>query len=77
MVIRELYIVKINIYTLNKSLSTLSIIKKVIILIAIYQKREKRKRRDGNKSNPKRFFNNTLLNIKAIKIIKIITVKLV
>ena len=35
-VIRELYMVKINIYTLDKSLSTLFIIKKDIILITIY-----------------------------------------
>ena len=77
MVIRELYIAKINIYTLDKSLSTLSIIKKDIIFITIHQKRERRKRLNKNKNNPKRPFDNTLLSIKAIRIIKIIIIKLV
>jgi hypothetical protein len=36
MATRELYTVKINIYTLNKSLSALSIIKKDIILITTH-----------------------------------------
>ena len=35
-VIRELYIVKINIYTLDKSSSALSIIRKDVIFITIY-----------------------------------------
>ena len=35
-VIRELYIVKINIYTLDESLSTLFIIRKDIILITTH-----------------------------------------
>ena len=69
--------VRINIYTLDKSLSASSIIRKDIILITIHQKRERRKRLNGNKSNPKRPFNNTLLSIKAIKIIKIIIIRLV
>ena len=77
MVIRELYIVRINIYILDESLSTSSIIRKDIILITIYQKRERRKRLDRSESNPKRPFNNTLLSIKAIRIIRIITVRLV
>ena len=69
--------VKINIYTPDKSLSALSIVKKDIILITTHQKRERRKRLDRSKSNPKRPFNNTLLSIKVIKIIRIITVRLV
>ena len=77
MVIRKLYTVKINIYTLNKSLSTLSIIRKEAIFITTYQKKERRKRLNRSKSDPKRPFNNTLLSIKVIKIIKIITVRLV
>jgi len=36
MVIRELYTVRINIYTLDKSLSILSIIRKDVILITTY-----------------------------------------
>ena len=58
MVIRELYIVKIKIYILNKSLSALSVVKKDIIFITTYQKRERRKRLNRSKSNPKRLFNN-------------------
>ena len=77
MVIRELYIVGINIYILNKSLNTLSVIKKDIIFIITYQKRERRKRLDRSESDLKKPFNNTLLSIKAIKIIKIIMVRLV
>ena len=60
MVIRELYMVKINIYTLNESLSASSIVRKDIILITTHQKRERRKRLNGNKSNPKRPFNNNV-----------------
>ena len=77
MVIRELYIVGINIYILDKSLNTLSVIKKDIIFIITYQKRERRKRLDRSESDLKKPFNNTLLSIKAIKIIKIIMVRLV
>ena len=76
MVTRELYIVKINIYTLDKSSSALFIIRKDIILITTHQKRERRKRLNKNKNNPKRPFNNTLLNIKAIRIIKITIIRL-
>jgi hypothetical protein len=36
MVIRELYTVRINIYTLDESLSALSVIRKDIILVTIY-----------------------------------------
>jgi len=77
MVIRELYIVRINIYTPDKSLNALSVARKDIILITTHQKRERRKRLDRSKSDPKRLFNNTLLSIKAIRIIRITTVRLV
>jgi hypothetical protein len=76
MVIRELYMVKINIYIPDESLSTLSAVRKDVILVTIYWKRERRKRLDRSKSDPKRPFNNTLLSIKAIRIIRIITIRL-
>ena len=63
--------VKINIYTLDTSLSTLFIMKKDIIFITIYQKKQK-KNINKSKSNSKRLFNNTLLSIKAIRIVKLI-----
>ena len=77
MVIREPYIVRINTYTLDESSSTSSVVRKDVIFTTTHQKRERRKRLNRSKSNPKRPFNNTLLSIKAIKIIRITIIRLI
>jgi len=67
--------VRINIYTLDKSLSVSFVIRKDVILITTHQKRERRKRLNRSKNDPKRPFNNTLLSIKAIRMIRMTTVR--
>ena len=62
-------------YALNYS-TVLRNFDQIVILITIHQKRERRKRLNRNKSDFKRPFNNTLLSIKVMKIIRIITVRL-